>query len=150
MNLKFQKRQIVPLVFLFVSLSNFNPICAQRIDSFGKTIQEIRNMHTVDPCEVTPNEVLTYCVENGDKISYMFENNKLNGLMFSTIYPTRYQAEKALENEVEAFSKEANMVPFYNNGQALFSSPDKPLSVVYGVRAFAGNIYLVYYTFLKP
>ena len=55
MNLKFQKRQIVPLVFLFVSLSNFNPICAQSIDSFGKTIQEIRNMHTVDPCEFCSN-----------------------------------------------------------------------------------------------
>ena len=145
-----KKWQLVPLVILFLSLSNFNPICAQSIDSFGKTIQEIRNMHNVAPCEVTPNEVLTYCVENGDKISYMFENNKVNGLMFSTIYPTRYQAEKAFESEVDAFSKETKMMPFYNNGQALFSSPDNPLSIVYGVREFAGNIYLVYYTFLKP
>lgn len=122
MNFTFHKWQLISFVFLFFSLSNFNSICAQSIDSFGKTIQEIRNMHAAAPCEVTPNEVLTYCVSNGDKISYMFENNKLNGLMFSTIYPTQYQAEKALENEVEAFSKETNMMPFYNNGQALTKS----------------------------
>ena len=136
------------LFFTTLIINLFTVVFAQSIDSFGKTIQEIRSFHSIAPCEVTPNEVLTYCVENGDKISYIFENNKVNGLMFLTIYLTQYQAEKALENEVEAFSKETNMTPIYNNGKALFSSLDSPFSVVYGIREIAGNIYLIYYTFM--
>lgn len=107
-------------------------------------------MHTDAPCEVTPNKVLTYCVTDGSRISYVFQDNKVTGLMFLTIYLTRYKAEKALEDAVESFSKENNMTPFYNNGKAIFSKPDVPLSVSYGIGEFGGNIYLVYYTFLTP
>ena len=135
-------------IVLFILLVNIS--FSQGIEDIGKkTFQDIKNMNKIKPCEITENRVLTYCVEGGSRISYIFEDNRLHGIMCLTAYLTRTLAENALEQEVNTFSKRNNITPTYTNGAALFDLSPSPLAVSYGVMGIRGTFYLCYYTFLS-
>ena len=120
------------------------------LEDFGKSTDEVKKMFDFTPCEVTQNKIITYCVEGGSRLSFLFTNDKVSGVCYQTIYLTRNQAEKALEEEVASFSKTNNLIPSVNNGNALFYMPGIHLNVSYKVGEFNNNIYLLYYTFLSP
>lgn len=149
-NNKFKFRTICfSCLFLF-----FAPICFSQSQGealFGMTFHEIEVYHSnLTPCEVTPKKVLTYCVRDGSRMSYVFEDNKVIGIMFLTIQLTRYKAEIALEEAVASYSTTHKLTPFYNKGQAIFSNPSSRFSISYGIGEFGGSIYLIYYKMLIP
>ncbi len=113
------------------------------------TFQAVKNTNVTEPCEITQGKALSYCVENGNRITYIFENNKLNGIMFLTAFLTRSQAEKELIEEVNTFSTKNNMEPVHLNGMVMFYLPSSPLTVSFGIKEYKGTTYLVYYTFLS-
>jgi hypothetical protein len=137
--------------FTLAILLNFLCLNAftQDISDLGrKSFSDIKAMYNIEPCEVTGTKVLSYCVEGGSRINYMFENNKLNGIMFLTSYLTRSQAERGLENEVSVFSDKNKIKPYFSNGSAYFYMENSPFNVSFSVIEFQGTPYLVYYTFL--
>jgi hypothetical protein len=123
---------------------------SQNITDLGrKSYSDIKSMQKTEACEITIGKALTYCVEDGSNITYIFKNNILNGIMFSTPFSSKSEAEIELKKEISAFSTKNRVSPYYMGGQALFRKEDLPYKVSYGLQDRSGTTYLVYYTFLE-
>ena len=46
-----------------------------------KSFSEVKNSFSIPACEVTNNEIITYCIEDGSRLSFLFKNRVLNGIM---------------------------------------------------------------------
>lgn len=57
------------------------------------------NTESYSPCEVTDKKIITYCIEDGSRMSFLFIDQILNGIMNMTTFSSRYAAEKVLQNE---------------------------------------------------
>lgn len=142
-------KKIKVFSFVLTVLAN-TCLYSQSIDDIGvKTFYEVKAMQDVEPCEVTIGRALTYCVSNGNKLSYIFENNRLKGIMFMTAFDTKIHAELELKKEVSDFYRRNEITPTYTNGITLFIIPKSKLTVTYEVKEYQGTYYLMYYTFLS-
>ena len=137
---------LLSVILLLAFLESFS----QNVQDLGKmSFREAKNINEIEPCDITVGKALTYCSEDGSKITYLFDNDKLYSIMFWTAFLTRSRAEIELEKEVSNFADRNNMKPAYGNGIAFFSLPSSPLTVTYALREFKGTTYLVYSTFLS-
>lgn len=135
------------LFFLFcIGFMKFS--FAQNASDLGKmTFEQVKSLQTVTPCEITPNKALRYCSEDGNIIFYMFDDNKLSGIIFLTAFLTRSAAELGLTNMVNEFSKIINMKPAFTSGMALFNITDK-IAITYEIKEMKGTYYVAYSTLL--
>jgi hypothetical protein len=141
------KKIILISILITTTLSS---LFSQDIRDLGtKSFYDIKSREKTGACEITPGKALTYCVEDGSRITYIFENSILYGIMFQTPFLTKSQAEKELNREVSSFAYRNNIEPVYGNGMALFFQPDNPIAVSYGLKDYMGTTYLMYYTFLS-
>ncbi len=135
---------------LLAQTGNSSNISMPDIYDLGrKNYNQIIENNTISPCEVTKGEVLTYCVQNGNMISYVFKNNILDGIIFLDAYVTRNLAERKLEKEIEEYSKKTGLEPLFGNGSAYFMLPNLNIAVSYSIKEIKGTYYVLTYTLLK-
>jgi hypothetical protein len=138
------------LLLVTIILIVYSNSFSQGIKDLGKrSYYEIKAMQKVEPCEITPGKILTYCVTDGSRVVYLFKDNILNGIMFQTPFLTKSKAEEAMEREVLEFQRQIDVKPSYGNGMALFYYPNSPIAVSFGLRDFKGTTFLMYYTWLS-
>jgi hypothetical protein len=143
------KRLLTQIFITTLILTNCSISFSQNISDLGrKSYSDIKSMQKTDACEITIGKALTYCVEDGSNITYIFKNNILNGIMFSTPFSSKSEAEIELKKEISAFSTKNRISPYSVGGQTLFRKEDVPYKVSYGLQDRSGTTYLVYYTFL--
>ena len=75
----------------------------------GKTMSQIIAI-AGKPCE-NNNNVLRYCIVNGDIIAYVFRENKLADILFMTLCASKYKAEIEMEKAVNSFARSINETP---------------------------------------
>ena len=116
------------------------------LEDLGKTYySDVKNSQSIKPCEESPGKALTYCVEDGSKISYTFNNYKLTGIVHYTAYPLKYQAEAEFERVINEQSRKTGIRPFYSNGMALFNNSNSNISLAFQVTEIGGTFYLANY-----
>jgi hypothetical protein len=136
------------LLFLSFFLASFFGV-AQAITDLGKkTYSQIKASQSIPPCDDTYAVALTYCDRVGDRITYIFEDHILSGILFQTAFISKTEAERQLKIEVRDFAARNSMEPTYGNGQVFFYKPYSNLTVSYGVKDYEGTWYLLHYTFL--
>ena len=108
---------------------------------------EVKNSQSVKPCEESPGKALTYCVEDGSKITYTFENYKLTGIVNHTAFPLKSQAEAEYIRVINEQTRKTGIRPHFSNGMALFNSSNTNISLAFQVVEISGTYYLAnYYT----
>jgi hypothetical protein len=137
-------------LFTFLSLTvlNVNAQYGRQIglEDLGKTFYtEVKNSQSIKPCEESPGKALTYCVEDGSKITYTFDNYKLTGIVNLTAFLLKSQAESELQNEINLYSRKWGIKPYYSNGMAMFFSNNTDVSVSFGITEIEGTYYLATY-----
>ncbi len=110
-----------------------------------KDFYAVKRSFNILPCEVTNNQVLTYCVENGSRLSFLFTNQTLNGIMYMTAFATRNAAERELETEISNEKRSLGIEPFITNGKVIFNTLDSPIFISYAVEYTNGTYFLVQY-----
>lgn len=134
--------------FVLIFILSVNSLFSQELSDIGKaTFNQVKGMKSILPCEVTEGRVLTYCVEGGHKLTYIFNNNVLNGIMHLTAYDSKYSAERDFSKEVSSYKLSTGIEPINNNGSMMFMKPGFAQTVVYSVKQFKDTYYLVYYVF---
>jgi|APGre2960657444_1045066.scaffolds.fasta_scaffold83036_1 hypothetical protein len=131
---------LVLSLFLFkYSFSQIN------VNDIGKkTFYEVKNAFSVSPCEVKDKAVLTYCIENGSKNSFIFTNQVLDGIIIMTAFSSQYAAEKDLEYEISRETSSLGIKPFITGGKTFFSTPESPIFVTYSVEYINRTYYMVH------
>ena len=114
-----------------------------------KSFSEVKNSFSIPACEVTNNEIITYCVEDGSRLSFLFKNRDLNGIMTMTAFPTQYSAERELELEIERQKSSIGVEPFIANGKTIFNTLESPIFITYSVDYFKQTYYMVHYIAAK-
>jgi hypothetical protein len=69
---------------------------------FGYTRSQVLSAWEVKPCEVDAS-VISYCVEDGDRISFIMKSGKVFQIVFLHQASTRYGAERKLEELIEGY-----------------------------------------------
>ena len=134
--------------FLSLTILNVNAQYGRQIglEDLGKTFYtEVKNSQSIKPCEESPGKALTYCVEDGSKITYTFDNYKLTGIVNLTAFLLKSQAESELQNEINLYSRKWGIKPYYSNGMAMFFSNNTDVSVSFGITEIEGTYYLATY-----
>jgi hypothetical protein len=136
---------------LFVLFFNFSAFCQINVSDLGKkNFSEVKNAHNrSSPCEVTEKKVLTYCVEDGSMLSYLFDNELLNGIMTMTAFSTQYAAERELEKEISEQKSTLGIEPFISNGKTMFYTISSPIYITYSVENQNSTYYMIYYVAKK-
>jgi uncharacterized membrane protein len=136
------------IFLLFISLFVFNNGFSQTsVNDFGKkTFDEVMNTESYSPCEVTEKKTITYCVEDGSRISFLFNNHQiLYGIMTMTAFSSKYAAEKELENEISKSKSSLGILPRISNGKTIFNTLESPIFVSYSVEFVNQTYFLVHY-----
>lgn len=107
------------------------------------------NNYGINPCENTNDKVITYCVDGGSKMSFLFEFDRLNGIMMMDPYISEYRANSELEKAVNDFKVKNGVYPTYSNGAAVFFKQGVSFAYSLSVRNFKGTYYLLSYWFLN-
>jgi len=133
-------RLILNLLFLFIPIFCFS----QDVSDIGKmTYYEVKKSQRYSPCEETPNEILTYCVQGGHKISFFFRNRILFGIANSTAHSTRYSAERDLDKNISDFQRNTGIVPIRESGNTIFASTNSPILSAHKVEFLDGTYFYI-------
>jgi len=108
-----------------------------------KTYSQVRAIESVAPCEAD-NLIVTYCVEDGSRLSYLFKNQILDQIITMTAFPTQSSAERQLEKEISEAKTSLGVEPFLMGGQTLFNTLDSPIYVSYGMKIIDGTYFMVH------
>lgn len=135
-------RLLIFILFFFNSA-----VHSQSLNDLGTlTYNETLELNKDTPCEITPKKAITYCVEDGSFISYLFDRNqKLNGIIFGTLFETWIDALEFMKSESDNFSKKTGVKPIVTEEKIFFLMTNS-ISVTYDVREFNGKFYMSYST----
>lgn len=136
-------KKIILLLGLFQFEQGYSQIGVTDIGL--KSWYQVKNYQSTSPCEVTAQQVLTYCVEDGSKISYLFKNNILDGIATMTAFSTRYAADRALEYAIASQKAALGFEPFISGGQTIFLKKESPIYCSYSVEYINRTYYMVFY-----
>ena len=136
--------KIILLVLSFFLFENsFSQI---NVNDLGrKTFNEVKSAFSISPCEISDKVIITYCVEDGSRISFLFKNQILDGIMTMTAFSTRYAAEKELEHEISREKSSLGIDPFITNGKTIFNTLESPIFITYSVEYYKQTYYSVHY-----
>jgi len=132
------------IIFMFFLLKNSSYSQITPLDFGNKSISDVKNAFSINPCEDS-EQMITYCVEDGSRLSFLFKSRMLTGIMTMTAFSSQYAAEKQLENEISLEKKNLGIEPFRTNGQTIFNTLDSPIFVSYGVDLVDKTYYLIHY-----
>lgn len=135
-------KKFLLFISLFVVKYSFSQINVSDIGK--KTIYEVKNAFSISPCE-DDEQIITYCVENGSRISYLFKNKILDGILTMTAFSTQYAAEKELELEVSKKKASTGIEPIVSGGKTWFFTSDSPIFVTFSVEYVNRTYYMVFY-----
>ncbi len=134
-----EKIYVITILILF----QLNISFSQTLSDIGqKSYSEIKSKNKTEACESSPEKMLTYCVSDGSKISYEFDNNILSGIIFQTLHSSKNDAEIDFKNEVSKMTKQIGIEPLYKNGAAFFYYKNSPIFYAFEVKNFQGQFYL--------
>jgi hypothetical protein len=138
-------------LFLFCFLTqNYQAQYGKQIglQDLGKiSYTDVKNSHSIKPCEEITGKALTYCVGDGSKVSYTFTNYKLTSIVNFTAYPLKYQAESEFERLINEQSRKTGIQPYYSNGMAMFMPNNSNVILAFQVIEMGGTYYLgTYFT----
>ena len=108
-----------------------------------KTYQQIRAEEAVSPCE-SDNLIVTYCVEDGSRLSYLFKGEILDKIITMTVFPTKASAERQLEREIAEAKVSLGVEPFMMGEQTLFNTLNSPIFVSYGIKEINQTYFIVH------
>ena len=135
-------KKFLLVISLFLVKYSFSQINVSDIGK--KTIYDVKSAYSISPCE-DDEQIITYCVENGSRISYLFKNKILDGIMTMTAFSTRYGAEKELELEVSKRKASIGIEPVVSGGKTWFFTSNSPIFVTYSVEYVNQTYYMVFY-----
>lgn len=131
------------VVILLVSKVSFSQT---NVNDLGKkSYYEVINEEAIPPCEIIEKKIITYCVEDGSRLSFLFENQVLNGIMTMTAFLTKYSAERELESEIRRSKSSLGIQPYLSNGKAMFNDLRSPIFVTFSVEYVNKTYFLVHY-----
>ena len=134
---------ILLVLSLFLFENSFSQI---NVNDLGKkTFYDVKNAYTITPCEVTDRLIITYCVEDGSRLSFLFKNQILNGIMTMTAFSSKYAAENNLESEISKEKTSLGIEPYITNGKTIFNNLDSPIFITYGIEYTNQTFYTVHY-----
>jgi hypothetical protein len=108
-----------------------------------KTYRQVLAAESGSPCEVD-DLIVTYCVEDGSRLSYLFKGEILDKIMTMTAFPTHSSAEKQLEKEISEAKSSLGVEPFMVGGQTLFNTLDSPIFVSYGIKEINQTYFMIH------
>ena len=134
------------LLYLALSLLIVSDCFSQvTVNDLGKkTYGQVRAVESLIPCEVTDNLIVTYCVEEGSRLSYLFKNQVLDKIMTMTAFPTLSLAERQLEREISKAKSSLGVEPFLVGGQTLFNTLESPIFVSYGIKVINQTYFMIH------
>ena len=136
------------IIILFIAF-HYQIMYSQDINDIGKkTYFEIKQSFDEDPCDITYGKALSYCPRSGDIVTFLFEDNILNGIMYLKAHLKITYAESELRTLVSDFSEKLGIKPFYSNGMVYFIKEGSPAVIMLRVAERNGKFYLVNYTYL--
>ena len=136
-------KTIIIILCLILFKNGFSQI---NVSDLGeKSFYQVREAFAIVPCEVTDNLMITYCVEDGSRLSFLFQNEVLNGIMTMTAYSSQYAAEKDLESIIKREQYALGIVPFKSNGATIFNTLESSIYISYTVEYTNQNYYLTHY-----
>ncbi len=101
-----------------------------QIDKLGFTRSEIINSTDGDPCK-SSYDAIWYCGENGSRINYGFEGNTVTSVLYMWEFPSKYEADADVRNEISKYTAEFGR-PEMKNGQAFWFVGDNLIMISYG------------------
>lgn len=134
-------KTILLALSFFIVFESFSQVTVN--DLGKKTYRQVRAVETVSPCE-DEDRIVTYCVADGSRLSYLFKGGILDKIMTMTAFPTQIAAERQLEREIAAAKSSLGIEPFMMGGQTLFNTLDSPIFVSYGVSVFNQTYFMVH------
>lgn len=143
------------IFFLFFSLSFIGSSISQsnliNVKDIGVlSYLQVKQRHSISPCEETYLKVLQYCVEDGSKVFYLFENGYLSGISFCQAHSTRYDAELYLSKLIREKKNSIGIEPVIHQGSTIFYLPSAPIFLAYKIEIFDNTYYSVFLTNKSP
>jgi hypothetical protein len=137
------------LLLLIVAVFALNFAFAQKkiigVNDLGNlSYTQVKSNESVAPCEEYP-KFIVYCVEDGSRVSYEFENNTLIGIQFWTAQSTNYDAELELSALVREKKRNTGIEPAKYKGQTIFYRPGSPIIVSYSIENLNNTYFVVLY-----
>jgi hypothetical protein len=105
---------------------------------------QVKSLESVAPCEEYA-KFIVYCVEDGSRVSYEFEDNTLIGIQFWTAQSTNYDAELELSALIREKKRSTGIEPTKYKGQTIFYRPGSPIIVSYGIENLNNTYFVVLY-----
>tara|TARA_B110000908_G_scaffold12432_1_gene14453 strand:+ start:404 stop:829 length:426 start_codon:yes stop_codon:yes gene_type:complete len=134
------------ILFIIAFIFYFSSFGQVGVTDLGKkSFSQVRNSFTITACEVTKDKVLTYCVEDGSRFSFLFKERILNGIMTMTAFSTQYSAEMELERVISREKSTIGIEPFISNGKTMFNTLESPIFISYYVESFNQTYYMIHY-----
>jgi hypothetical protein len=105
-------------------------------DMFGKSKYFVVNKKNAEwgikPCDDTP-KVVTYCVSNGSKALYLFNNayGTLTDIYFADPCIGQYQSENLAAKQISSMESKYGIESTYFKGAAYFDLPGVPYLISY-------------------
>uniref|UniRef100_UPI00404B20CE hypothetical protein n=1 Tax=Flavobacterium sp. TaxID=239 RepID=UPI00404B20CE len=134
-------KTILLALSFFIVYESFSQVTVN--DLGRKTYRQVRAVETVSPCE-DEDRIVTYCVADGSRLSYLFKGGILDQIMTMTAFATQAAAERQLEREIAEAKSSLGVEPFIMGGQTLFNTLDSPIFVSYGVSVLNQTYYMVH------
>lgn len=132
------------ILFVFGILIIQNSYAQITVYDLGKkTYSQVRAVEKVPPCEAD-YRIVTYCVEDGSRLSYLFNNQVLDKIITMTAFPTQSSADRQLEKEISDTKASLGVEPFIIGGQTLFNTLDSPIFVSYGIKVIGKTYFMVH------
>jgi hypothetical protein len=128
-------------LFFFIVCESFSQVTVN--DLGKKNYRQVRAVESVSPCE-DDDRIVTYCVSDGSRLSYLFKGGILDQIMTMTTFPTQSLAERQLEKEISEARSSLGVEPFLMGGQTLFNTLDSPIYVSYGMKVIDGTYFMVH------
>lgn len=134
--------RILFLVLSFLIIQNsFSQV---NVSDLGiKTYRQVLAAESGSPCEAD-DLIVTYCVEDGSRLSYLFKGEILDKIMTMTAFPTQASAERQLEKEISETKLSIGVEPFMVGGQTLFNTLDSPIFVSYGIKEINQTYFMIH------
>ena len=137
-------KKLLKLLIILIFFFSGEQILAQGVLDFGKnfyTVKKMADNKFGNTCDGS-GKVLIYCVSDGSKISLMFRDNQFSDLQFWNPYSSKRIAELELEKQINEFSKEQNMTPYYSGGFATFTTAEMAVGVSFSIVEFKKTSYV--------
>lgn len=137
--------KIISCILLLIPLVS---ISQRDIDLFGKSknyVVSFKNKQWgIGPCDVD-SKIVTYCVSDGSRISFIFNNSlgNLSDIIMMSPSIGQYSAEAKVSELISNTKLSIGVEPTYNKGTAYFMQPGVSIQLSFAASFVEGSYWVV-------